>query len=1133
MRKKALPAQQAYNQHITVMKLHLPKVLLTALIGAALAGNIFPAEAGELTTGSFAYEAGGVTYTFSGTAAIESNYNEGKNIGTGQTTFTVAGTAYNGAASTANGPFIADSSVPAGQGANNFWKNLTNGNHAGAVYGQTLLMKGSTTATQQLSNNGMGNMAIGGLITEASGDTPDASNYILNGDNNNSNLTLVANEAVGMNMYIGANTEIKVGGTGQLIAATQGTWTVNSGKTLKLTAGANGAVVFQDNIAVNGGGTLSISDGLAFDGGSIEVASGSTLNLTGTVDIISNASGTESVRERSEGNGWSNAHYTARLSDYIKGDGTKNTADVDWNINGYAATLEGDTIAYNGNGNTYYIFNSENVDDYSSAKHLVVDVLAGNTYNLGESANKTLESMTIVSGKVTSTYAVPNDSGATFFKGDIIIEAGAELELASTGSQRYDVLGWNGNDITKSISLKGEENNVAKLTFAYEAANSSTTLVTDLNLQGHSLVSGGKINTFGGAITATGTNNEIASELLIRNDLDVNVGESSDSLTISGNIAIYSDGYGSANGIIEKNGAGLLKATGNVALNGVNVNAGGVEFSGGGSVGSITMGATDTSLRFNEGGMTYTAGVIRTQDSNSTTREISVGSGATLNAAAINNNWGMRGITVDGTLNLVHATNDEGTVTQTGALVLSSGPVATTIGGSGTINAYALQVGNAGTYNITVHELNIGEGGWTKSTMPIKTVHIKKDSTVNLNGMATGAQVTMEGGTLNIKGTGSDREHTFDMLDAASQEGVGGGTVNFMSGTTTSISTLWGRVTGASLLLEQDAKVKLHNNTVTVTGQETGSAISALNNSKYASDNENWAITGATVSVDGVANGELKNKLVGSSLVNASGNAVTATNTASTYNAIEARGNDITVRTTDAGATAQSLYVGAGHTVTFATADGSATKATLSKSAEILGNVTGQIAWTTEGDAATNTLTLNTVYDAGNSILSTIAKGSTINFMTDGKIVTAGGDFGLGKNLTLTATITLDENAADVITTRWLITGNNIWYRDNWSQNSQNTLVNFETFLITESTGKELTRYANVTDLNAEWTLYGDTATAELGDPVELGAGAYRYVATTEGIGVQYYQKNVPEPATATLSLLALAALAARRRRKA
>ncbi len=621
------------------MKLHLPKGLLAALIGAVLAGNITPAMAGMLTTGSFTYTAGGTDYTFSGTAAIESNYDTDKNIGTSSTDFIVGSTTYNGAANTADGPFIADSSVEAGHGANNFWKNLTDRSESGfegAVYGQTLLMKGSTTATQQLNNNGMGNMAIGGLITEA---TADASNYILNGANGNSNLTLVANKDVGMNMYIGANTEIKVGGTGQLIAATDGTWTVNSGKTLTMTAGADGAVVFQSAISVQGGGTLSISDGLTFDGGSITVASGSTLHMTGTVDITNVRDG---ARNRADGNGLGTGTYSANISDYIGGEGSHNTTAVSWQLNGHAVTRGDDnTLSYTGDSDTYYIYNAGEAADYSSATHLVVDVEMGNTYDLGTSTNTTLESMTIKSGTVTSSYG---GASSGFVRGDVFIEGGAELVL----SGGHDVLGWD-STATRSISLRGEAHQTANLTLSYESGG-STTMTTDINLQGYAVVSGCAFNAYHGTITATGTDNIFASNLVLREALTVDVTGSSDSLLISGNISSYTDSYGSNfTGALTKTGAGLLEITGDInggnkhTINGANTtiihsasiqnvtieNArlaaeAGQNFSGTVNLTNVTLAGT---MNITGGTTTYTAGTLRFEGDAAT---VTISQGATL-----------------------------------------------------------------------------------------------------------------------------------------------------------------------------------------------------------------------------------------------------------------------------------------------------------------------------------------------------------------------------------------------------------------------------------------------------------------------------------------------------------------------
>lgn len=550
------------------MKPHLPKSILTALIGAAFACHITPVSAGVLTTGSFTYEVGETSYTFSGTDAIESNYDGSHDIGTRNTSFTVGETSYNGAASTANGPFIADSSIAAGSGAANFWNNLTDRDtFSGAVYGQTLLMKGATT-TQTLNNNGMGNMAIGGLITEA---TSETGSYVLNGANNNSNLTLVANEAAGMNMYIGADTEIKVGGTGQLIVATNGTWTVADGKTLTLTAGANGTVDFQSAITVQGGGSLTVSDGLAFNGGSLTVKEGSTLELTGTVNIHGSVSGTESARLRASGNGFSHAEYSANISDFINGAGTVNKEGVSWTLNGHEATENSDTLSYSGDGETYYIFTADNVGDYSSAQHLVVDLEAGGEYSLGASrVSDTIQTLTIKGGTTTTTYGGGQDA---FFKGDISIEAGGELKLAGSGNDCHDALGYDNGHATKNITMKGVEGNKAKLTLAYTPSNTdnTTTLTTNLTLKGHTEISGLAINSYGGSITVEGTDNTISSVLQVREPLTITVGENS-SLTLSGGITKNKDKQGT----LTKSGTGQLNITGDLDLS-----AAGTTISGG------------------------------------------------------------------------------------------------------------------------------------------------------------------------------------------------------------------------------------------------------------------------------------------------------------------------------------------------------------------------------------------------------------------------------------------------------------------------------------------------------------------------------------------------------------------------
>ncbi len=194
------------------------------------------------------------------------------------------------------------------------------------------------------------------------------------------------------------------------------------------------------------------------------------------------------------------------------------------------------------------------------------------------------------------------------------------------------------------------------------------------------------------------------------------------------------------------------------------------------------------------------------------------------------------------------------------------------------------------------------------------------------------------------------------------------------------------------------------------------------------------------------------------------------------------------------------------------------------------------IKWAINSDVSTviNELSLNSEYSSGNLILSSIGKGSTVDFGTDGSIAlkannnNAVNNLG-GKALTLKAAFTIGDTTGTgelKMETRYLITGPNIWYRD---VTNENKVVDYVSSILTETSGYALQKYDLAKSDTAAWQLNGQTV-AE----ADLVAGSYRFFATESGgIGVQYWNAlSIPEPTTATLSLLALTGLAARRRRK-
>ena len=241
----------------------------------------------------------------------------------------------------------------------------------------------------------------------------------------------------------------------------------------------------------------------------------------------------------------------------------------------------------------------------------------------------------ISNGTVVATAENSNNASIIANNTEITIKDGGMLKL-----QGHDMLGW-GNTSPAKILLKSENSADDALAKLHFQDTGSTTLASDIEMQGNTLVSGNSINTFGTDFIASGTNNEISiGEIKVRNTLNITVKADGDELLISGNLT----GYGSDSQNLIKKGEGTLTLSGtNSYSGGTTVEAGTLIVSEGSSLGTgdVTVNGgnlevsgenaiTATNLNITNGTVTaaYTAGSDSSVISHDTT--VNVNAGGTL-----------------------------------------------------------------------------------------------------------------------------------------------------------------------------------------------------------------------------------------------------------------------------------------------------------------------------------------------------------------------------------------------------------------------------------------------------------------------------------------------------------------------
>ncbi len=379
------------------------------------------------------------------------------------------------------------------------------------------------------------------------------------------------------------------------------------------------------------------------------------------------------------------------------------------------------------------------------------------------------------------------------------------------------------------------------------------------------------------------------------------------------------------------------------------------------------------------------------------------------------------------------------------------------------------------------------------------TSSIGKDTTissgnVDLGALTLGARLLVNNGAVTIasaSGSGTlaaaagtitlgDGSHSFGTLDI-SNNGASTAQVTVLARGRLTAATLRGGA-NSSILLEEGATFT--SGAVVFSGMaaeapENKTKVQADENAQYAIGSEHYTISNATVTVNSANATSIGNKLLGGSLANVGAGEVTATNGGNNLDKIEARGGDINLQGLVAQGALDTLVIAEGKTVA----------------------------------AHTNNDPLDSIQNEATLVVANVATfgpRATLNANLDlrgGVTLTLDGALQMGSGLTLHSGMTLagsklaELGALTFGSTVDLFTG-------------VDTLVLEDRGSYTM--GTDTLGEADAIDLHNYFS--------------NVQAGSY-YLGYSDA-GVVYAGRLVPEPATATLSLLALAGLCARRRRK-
>ena len=318
--------------------------------------------------------------------------------------------------------------------------------------------------------------------------------------------------------------------------------------------GHSGAVVLDDDFS----GTLDFS-------GKLEVGNIGNLGSEATVELSKYETHTYSSL-------WGSGELNCKIlfkTDYQVGD----SLGQETTFNGTVEGKEGTVVTTGGTG-AGNVVNFKGTSTFDTLK-----IHSGETNFFGEANIKKLNisggTLNVNDeGVLTIDNGVSGDTGGAaslLGEGKITVNAGGTAKFAG-----HDLMGWSSNDNIVA-TLEGSSDKKATLMVN---DNQSMTFTSGIEMKGNAWIStenSSSIDTYGGKIIATGTNNLVSDvEIRLRKTFDVEVTGLNDELEISGCIADVGSSAGERQLTMNKTGLGTLTLSGTNTFSEsvINVNAG-------------------------------------------------------------------------------------------------------------------------------------------------------------------------------------------------------------------------------------------------------------------------------------------------------------------------------------------------------------------------------------------------------------------------------------------------------------------------------------------------------------------------------------------------------------------------------